>query len=395
MSEAVLPWLIIGGGVHGVHLALMLREHHGLEPDQVCVLDPHEAPLARWSMCTQSTGMRYLRSPAVHHLAPDPWSLRDFAKRRDRWDFRAPYDRPSLALFREHTEWLCEEANLARSWCQGRALAVLPDADQVRVRTTAGALVARRVALALGSGDAVCWPEWTTPWRHRPERVRHIFEPDHALTLDELRPNEPVAVIGGGISAAQLAARIAATGAHVTLITRHPLRTHQFDSDPGWLGPKRMSGFSRHRSMETRRELIQMARYRGSMPRDVFNDLKRAQRRGRVRVIEADVRAALERDGDATIMLDLDRAPHTCQVTRVFLATGFAPGRPGGALVDGLAHTLPTAPCGFPIVDDALRWHPRVHVLGPLAELELGPTARNISGARRAAERIVRSSGTA
>ena len=37
----------------------------------------------------------------------------------------------------------------------------------------------------------------------------------------------------------------------------------------------------------------------------------------------------------------------------------------------------------------ALRWHPRVYVSGPLAELELGPSARNISGARRAAERLV------
>ena len=395
MSEGARSWVIIGGGVHGVHLALMLREHHGLEPEQVCILDPHDAPLARWSMCAQSTGMRYLRSPAVHHLAPDPWSLRDFAKRRDTWDFRAPYDRPSTALFRAHTEWLCEEAAIERSWCQGRALAVLPNADRVRVLTHGGELVASRVALALGSGDAVCWPAWAAPWRRRPERARHIFEPGCVLALDDLRPNEPVAVIGGGISAAQLAARIADTGAHVTLITRHPLRIHQFDSASGWLGPKLMSGFSRQRSMETRRELIQMARYRGSMPRDVLNDLRRAQRRGRVRVIEAYVRAALERAGDATIMLDLDRAPHTCQVTRVFLATGFAPGRPGGALVGGLASVLPTAPCGFPIVDEALRWHPRVHVLGPLAELELGPTSRNISGARRAAERIVRSSGTA
>ncbi|MCH2107642.1 MAG: hypothetical protein MK291_13495, partial [Planctomycetes bacterium] len=35
------------------------------------------------------------------------------------------------------------------------------------------------------------------------------------------------------------------------------------------------------------------------------------------------------------------------------------------------------------------RWHPRVFVSGALAELELGPTARNIAGARRSADRIV------
>ena len=51
--------------------------------------------------------------------------------------------------------------------------------------------------------------------------------------------------------------------------------------------------------------------------------------------------------------------------------------------------SLPCASCGYPVVDKALRWHPRVYVSGPLAELELGPSSRNISGARRAAERLV------
>jgi hypothetical protein len=41
------------------------------------------------------------------------------------------------------------------------------------------------------------------------------------------------------------------------------------------------------------------------------------------------------------------------------------------------------------IVDPNLRWHPRVFVSGPLAELELGPVSRNIAGARRAGDRIV------
>lgn len=50
---------------------------------------------------------------------------------------------------------------------------------------------------------------------------------------------------------------------------------------------------------------------------------------------------------------------------------------------------LPVAPCGYPIVDAGLRWAPGLHVTGPLADLELGPVARNISGARRAADRLV------
>ncbi len=60
-------------------------------------------------------------------------------------------------------------------------------------------------------------------------------------------------------------------------------------------------------------------------------------------------------------------------------------------MIDSLIDSAspPCARCGYPIVDTSLRWHPRVHVSGPLAELELGPTSRNIAGARRAAEKLV------
>jgi hypothetical protein len=38
-----------------------------------------------------------------------------------------------------------------------------------------------------------------------------------------------------------------------------------------------------------------------------------------------------------------------------------------------------------------LQWGPGLYVTGALAELEMGPISRNISGARQAAERIVNS----
>lgn len=51
-------------------------------------------------------------------------------------------------------------------------------------------------------------------------------------------------------------------------------------------------------------------------------------------------------------------------------------------------YNLPTANCGFPIVNDNLAWHPDIYVSGSLAELELGPVAKNIAGARNSASRI-------
>ena len=51
-------------------------------------------------------------------------------------------------------------------------------------------------------------------------------------------------------------------------------------------------------------------------------------------------------------------------------------------------HGLELCSCGYPAPDKYLKWGD-VYVAGALAELELGPSARNIAGARLAAERIV------
>ena len=45
---------------------------------------------------------------------------------------------------------------------------------------------------------------------------------------------------------------------------------------------------------------------------------------------------------------------------------------------------------GYPVLNPYLAWAPGLFALGALGELELGPVARNISGARRGGERIFR-----
>jgi hypothetical protein len=49
---------------------------------------------------------------------------------------------------------------------------------------------------------------------------------------------------------------------------------------------------------------------------------------------------------------------------------------------------LPLAPCGFPALDPNLGWVPGLAVIGGLAELRLGPSARNMGGMRMAAAKI-------
>ena len=158
---------------------------------------------------------------------------------------------------------------------------------------------------------------------------------------------------------------------------------------PAGLGPKFMTNFSRERDIDRRRVLIARARHRGSVPPDLQRALRRAIVCDQLRWYESEV-DKLDARGD-TLKIQLTTGA-VLEAQSVLLATGFASHRPGGSLVDRLvaSASLPCARCGYPIVDVALRWHPRVHVSGPLlADLEMGPVSRNIAGARRAGDRLV------
>ena len=237
--------------------------------------------------------------------------------------------------------------------------------------------------MAIGGCEEPHRPQWA---QVNDARITHIFEQDGDATLCDTR--ERVAVIGGGISAGQVALRLAHEGHEVSLISRHSLRQHQFDSDPGWLGPKYMKRFGREENPDKRRSMITEARHRGSVPPDVKRSLRRAIEQEELHWHEDEVKGIELTKDDMTLSLG---DGEEVKVDRVLLATGFEAKRPGGSMVNELVRSaaLPCATCGFPVLDSALRWHPRIYVSGPLAELQIGPVARNIAGAQRASDRIM------
>ena len=82
----------------------------------------------------------------------------------------------------------------------------------------------------------------------------------------------------------------------------------------------------------------------------------------------------------------LETAAGVIEADQVILATGFTPRRPGGAMIDRLVKDfdLKCNPCGYPVLGADLRWAASIYATGPLAELQVGPCARNIVGARNA-----------
>lgn len=385
----MLDWIVLGGGPHGTHLAIVLSARCGVPAGRLAVVDPHDAPMARWWSCVGNAGMRHLRSPLVHHLDLDPWGLRDHAAAHGFGadHLFAPYGRPSVALFRHHADWLETARGVGAMRMVASARALIPGDAHVTVETDRGALRARRVVLAIGAGDALRRPGWSARLLAASPTapVLHVF--DAAFDRRAVPAGERVAVVGGGLTASQLAVALGAQGCRVVLIRRRAPDTQWFDADPGWVGPKEMAGFLATSDPDARRRQIRAARHLGSVTPEAAADLDRAVAVGQVRVVEGSVEGARHAAG-GPVLLTVDGRAEV--VGRVVLATGLGADRPGGALVDGLVrdHGLRCASCGYPLVDEGLRWHPRVAVSGPLAELELGPVARNLAGARRAGERL-------
>lgn len=385
----MLDWLIIGGGVHGTHLSLYLTRLRGVPRDRLRVLDPHAEAFAYWEHFARNAGMGFLRSPVVHQIDIPPHSLMHFSDTREGRSFKRfiePFDRPATQLFGAHSRYVVRKHQLDELRVQGRARGLSAIEGGYRVETEQGAIEARKVLLAISAGDMPRWPVWGRALKDAGAPVDHIFD----IGFDRTRvPRfQAAVVVGGGITGAQAALALSAqVWGGVTLLTPHNPRVKWFDANPGWMGPLRIEEFRKEPCLAERRAIIRAARHKGSMPAEVRGQLHQACKIGKLAMRVASVTGTSFEGGLVSLRLDDGT---TMRSDRVVLATGFETRRPGGEWLDrAIAELgLPLSPCGYPVVDPTLAWRPGLHVSGPLAELEVGPAARNIIGARLTAERL-------
>jgi len=392
-----LDWLIIGGGFHGTHLSLRLLNHTRSNRHKIRVLDPHPKALWMWNHCTRNTGMKFLRSTIVHHMGMDPMDLKKFPgkqlrkrKLHDKY-FQGKYLKPQYELFQRHCRKVIAEHKLEELRIQGRAIGFNRTGNGWIVETDKGTLNSKHIVLALGLSEQPRWPEWSKQFRHEGSPVQHIFDP--TFDVKRIPSSSKVAVVGGGITAAQVTIKLAEYGINETvLINRNPLTCHQFDSDPCYIGDKCMRNFRRQKCLEKRRALIKEARYPGSLTPEVRGELLFMVKQGKISHLQHEISDA-NYVRNKTSQIELTDINHASIGTfdRVILCTGFEQGVPGGTFItDSIrSNDLPIAPCGYPVVSVDLEWSKNLFVMGPLAELEMGPTSRNITGARQAAQRIV------
>ncbi len=362
---------IVGAGPQGLTVAVYLAAA-GVDPADLVVIDPAGDWLVQWRRRFAALGIEHLRSPSVHHPHPDPYALANFAAEQRRTDeLHHRYRLPSTALFHDFCDHVIAEHGLSG----------LVSRDSV-VSLTASGEVGRASGQDLMADHVV--------WATNPAVVSALRRCAPTSPGDEMLPPQrgaTVAVVGGGLTAAHVVARAVDAGAHVEWVTRRPVVEREFDTDPGWLGPLEMQGFVRIADRAERLQRVIDARGGGTVPPWMMQRLRPAERSGQIcrRVGPVDVEVGASGD----IRLQVDGRPLVADA--VWDATGDHPCTSAAPPLERLCDELGiTRHGGRPELDQMLRLPGSVvHVAGRLGQLELGPTAGNLAGARRAAELVV------
>ncbi|MFB4163974.1 hypothetical protein ACE1TI_09060 [Alteribacillus sp. JSM 102045] len=119
----MFKWVIVGGGIQGCTAVSFLIKNGMVKPRDLLINDPHPFPLYKWKRITSKIGMDYLRSPSVHHLDTDPFSLEKYAKKSTcPSPFLGRFNRPNLRMFNDHCDTLFEQIEIGLCWCEDKVM---------------------------------------------------------------------------------------------------------------------------------------------------------------------------------------------------------------------------------------------------------------------------------
>jgi cation diffusion facilitator CzcD-associated flavoprotein CzcO len=386
---------IVGAGPQALTLVTFLLQKRQQMHRRFMVFDPSGTWMHQWNHQFSALEIPHLRSPVVHHPAPNPFALRAFAENRPN-ELYPPYDLPGTRLFHDFCQEVIQRWQLADRVYPAQVVRVEPSTDSplpFRLWLDNGQRVrARRVVMATGGGR-VHRPDWvdTIQTPYPVDRLCHSSQID--LQSLHLR-GETILIIGGGLTSGHLAIGAINRGAKVLLMARRSVQEKLFDADPGWLGPKHLKGFWAEPDWQTRWQMIQTARDGGSMTPAMLTQLRRLERDGKVALYEQCQVA--EANWQDHWRIHCDRySLHDCiqhqPIDRIWLSTGSTLDITQQSALSEILSTYPIPIVnGLPVLDQHLRWPGcNLFIMGGFAALQVGPTARNLSGARMACECIV------
>ncbi len=375
---------ILGAGPHGLAAAVHLRR---ADPKlEVVTVDPSGDWMAGWHEQFARAEIEALRSPIVHHPAPNPYELSDYIDRSELPRSGLPYDPPTAAVFASFCHELITSTGLEPPLA-GRAGVVRREGWRLSITTGEVEIEADHLVVATNPHRRSI-PEWVWPLMGaKPGLITYGSDVDLRSTED-LRGRR-VVIVGGGLTTAHLACGAAGRGADVHVVSRRPLETRDFDTDPGWLGPRFLRDFDHDDDPASRLHAARTARGGGTIPPWMRARLDAHVEEGRLQTHESrTVRDACLDDNGSAVLTFEDQM--TLQADNVWLATGTTPDIGACRCLTGLVADVPTLD-GLPVTDTNLRLGPHpVYVMGRLATMTLGPAAGNLWGAQRAATRITK-----
>jgi hypothetical protein len=282
---------------------------------------------------------------------------------------------------------------------------------------------ARRVVCALGpmfqTGKEFWEQSLPGTCRHRilhcHEIVPWLSNRKHSIAPGENDENLSLLIVGGGITSTHLAllAARAPWCKSITLIQRSKIKERQFDIDNKWMGPLRGKLLDNFWSLGSsyKVQFLKEARKGGSIPPELAHRLRQTAKRSRGSVkVQQEVQISeVNWTGDQfRVQLD-DGSPEVC-FDMIWLATGADNDVELYQSLNHLTNDLPIDIAGgLPVLDSDLSWkrpssmdhedseapwkstlRRRMHVMGCLAGLQLGPDALNLLGARHGAVRVAK-----
>ncbi|MBU7587214.1 MAG: SidA/IucD/PvdA family monooxygenase [Nostoc sp. TH1S01] len=382
---------IVGAGPHALTLTTHLLQKRQSIRGKFSVFDPSGMWLSGWKQQFAALEIPHLRSPAVHHPDPNPFALRKFAESRPQELF-PPYDLPGTKLFEDFCQDVIRVWQLQEQVIPLAVKRITPLVDNLRPKfrlylQDGQEVIARRVVLATGSSQ-IQLPNWVKeiPTTYPPDRLCHSQNID--LRKSHLT-GKRVLIVGGGLTSGHLAVGAISRGAKVHLLIRRNLTEKLFDAEPGWLGPKYLKDFFAQSNWEKRWTMIQQARNGGSMTPAIATQLRRQVRTGNIRIDEQCQVIKAEWLGENWCVECSDGSQH--EFDYIWLSTGTKFDVTTEPLLTDILAASPTPVIkGLPVLDTSLRWPGcELFIMGGLAALQVGPTARNLSGARMACEKIV------
>jgi cation diffusion facilitator CzcD-associated flavoprotein CzcO len=382
---------IVGGGTQALTLVAHLLQKHKKKRDKFLVFEPSGEWLSQWRRQFDNLEIPHLRSPAVHNPDTNPFALRAFAEKRPQ-ELYPPYDLPGTKLFED----FCRE--VVRKWqldnClipyQAERIIPIPKGLSTRYRlifTNTKEIIARQVVIAKGGGNLNI-PHWVEKIEENYplERLQHSQNID--LSRSRLQ-GEKILIIGGGLTGGHLAIGAIERGATVVLMARREFQEKLFDADPGWLGPKYLKDFFAENNLDRRWQMIQQARNGGSLTPKIMLQLRRYSREEKI-ILDDFCEVVQANWNGKKWQVECSREK-TNNYDRIWLATGTKLDITQDSLFqDILSFYRPEIVRGLPVLDKYLAIpKSNVFIMGGLAALQVGPTARNLSGARMASPTIV------